>query len=105
MIKLFHDGGSYHIETSPFISSASQWTGFYMIGTSAMKKLRHIVECVRANKISLNSKLTTKQNLFFLDLKTKSSTQTLAQEISCEFCEISKNTFFTEHLWATTSDS
>ena len=21
---------------------------------------------------------------------------------SCEFCEISKNTFFTEHLWATT---
>ena len=20
---------------------------------------------------------------------------------SCEFCEISKNTFFTEHLWAT----
>ena len=22
---------------------------------------------------------------------------------SCEFCEISKNTFFTEHLWTTTS--
>ena len=22
---------------------------------------------------------------------------------SCEFCEISKNTFFTEHLWATAS--
>ena len=22
---------------------------------------------------------------------------------SCEFCEISKNTFFTEHLWATGS--
>ena len=22
---------------------------------------------------------------------------------SCEFCEISKNNFFTEHLWATTS--
>ena len=26
---------------------------------------------------------------------------TLAQVFSCEFCEISKNTFFTEHLWAT----
>ena len=29
--------------------------------------------------------------------------ETLAQVISCEFCEISKNTFFTEHVWATTS--
>ena len=25
--------------------------------------------------------------------------QTLAQVFSCEFCEISKNTFFTEQLW------
>ena len=24
--------------------------------------------------------------------------ETLAQVFSCEFCEISKNTFFTEHL-------
>ena len=23
---------------------------------------------------------------------------------SCEFCEISKNTFFTEHLWTNASD-
>ena len=27
--------------------------------------------------------------------------ETLAQVFSCEFCEISKNTFFTEHVWAT----
>ena len=27
--------------------------------------------------------------------------ETLAQVFSCEFCEISKNIFFTEHLWAT----
>ena len=27
--------------------------------------------------------------------------ETLAQVFSCEFCEISKNTFFTEHLLAT----
>ena len=27
----------------------------------------------------------------------------LAQMFSCEFCEISKNNFFTEHLWATAS--
>ena len=29
--------------------------------------------------------------------------ETLAQFFSCEFCEISKNTSFTEHLWATAS--
>ena len=27
--------------------------------------------------------------------------ETLAQVFSCEFCEIFKNTFSTEHLWAT----
>ena len=29
--------------------------------------------------------------------------EALAQVFSCEFCEISKNTFFTEHLWANAS--
>ena len=29
--------------------------------------------------------------------------KTLAQVFSCEFREISKNNFFTEHLWATAS--
>ena len=28
---------------------------------------------------------------------------TVAQVFSCEFCEISKNAFFTEHLWTTVS--
>ena len=27
--------------------------------------------------------------------------ETLAQLLSCEFCQISKNTFFTEHVWTT----
>ena len=31
--------------------------------------------------------------------------ETLARVFSCDFCEISKNTFFTEHLWATASVS
>ena len=30
--------------------------------------------------------------------------ETLAQVFSCEFCGISKITFFTEHLWATASE-
>ena len=29
--------------------------------------------------------------------------ETLAQVFSCEFCETSKSTFFTEHLWTTAS--
>ena len=31
--------------------------------------------------------------------------ETLAQVFSCEFCKISKNTCFTEHLWAAASDA
>ena len=37
---LFHDGGPYHVETRPLICPANQWTGFYMIGTFVMKKIR-----------------------------------------------------------------
>ena len=29
--------------------------------------------------------------------------ETLAHVFPCQFCQISKNTFFTEHLWATAS--
>ena len=29
--------------------------------------------------------------------------ETLAQVFSCDFCEISKSTFLTEHLWTTAS--
>ena len=34
-----YDGGPYHIETSPLICRANQWTDLYMIGTSVMKGL------------------------------------------------------------------
>ena len=37
--KNFHDGGPYHIEASTLICGANQWTGFYMMGISAMKEL------------------------------------------------------------------
>ena len=30
--------------------------------------------------------------------------ESMAQVFSCEFCEISTNTFFTEHLWAIASE-
>ena len=30
--EIFHDGGPYHIKTSPLTCRANQWTGFYMTG-------------------------------------------------------------------------
>ena len=51
--KLFHDGGPYHIETSPLICSANQWAGFYMLETSVMKELRVMSYNITWYKISL----------------------------------------------------
>ena len=38
----FYDGGRYHIETSPLICSADQWTGFYMITASVIGLIGHM---------------------------------------------------------------
>ena len=35
--------GRYHIETSPLICSANQWTGFYMITASVLNGLKSVV--------------------------------------------------------------
>ena len=40
----FHDGGPYHVETSPLIYRGNQWNGLYMTGTSSvMKELKKIL--------------------------------------------------------------
>ena len=39
------------------------------------------------------------QSLFFNQVAGLRKKKILAQVFACEFCEISKNTFFTEHLW------
>ena len=46
------------------------------------------------------------QSLFFNKVKACNfmKKENLAQVFSCEFCEISKNTFFTEHPLATASN-
>ena len=41
---ILHDGGPYHIETSPLLCRANQWTGFSMIGTSVMKELIQLLK-------------------------------------------------------------
>ena len=52
--------------------------------------------------ISQNSqeKTCVRASLFFNKVIKK---EALAQVFSCEFCEIFKSTFFTEHLWTTAS--
>ena len=37
-------------------------------------------------------------------MREKRNKETLAQVFSCEFCKISKNSFFTEHLRTTASE-
>ena len=44
------------------------------------------------------------QSLFFNKVCRSNATgETLAQVFSCELCETSKSTFFTEHVWAAAS--
>ena len=58
-------------------------------------------------EISQNSQKNTCARISFLKKLQACNyikNETLAHVFSCEFCEISKNTFFTEHLWTTASD-
>ena len=57
--ELFHDGDRYHIETSPLICKANQWTGFYKITASNMKELRNIQH-------SMSMVLTTRFHIWFI---------------------------------------
>ena len=50
-----------------------------------------------------NSQENTCTRVSFLTKLLFFKKETLAQVFFCEFCEISKNTFFTEHLWTTAS--
>ena len=43
------------------------------------------------------------QSLFFNKVANFIKKETLAQVFSCEFCEVSKKNFLTEHVWATAS--
>ena len=67
--------------------------------------------------LNLLTKLTIKRchqnNTYYYNIELKTwpevcnfiKKETLTQVFSCECCEISKNTFFTEHLWTTVSKS
>ena len=64
---------------------------------------KHLCQSVFFNKVAS----LRPESLFLQNCRPQAcnfiKNDTLAQVFSCENCEISKNTFFTEHLWATAS--
>ena len=73
-----------------------------------------IIEYLMRDSISLNTKdgeaatRAVLQNKLFLCTFNQAynfiNKETLVQVFSCEFCKISKNTFFTKHLWTSASE-
>ena len=70
------------------------------------RSTRPEVFCKKGVLKNFTQKFTGKylcQSLFFNSYRPQTCNliekKTLAQVFSCEFCEISKNTFFIEHLW------
>ena len=66
---------------------------------------KHLYQGLFFNKVVGNTGKHLCQSFFFNKVAGKAYTfiekETLAQVFSCEFCEISKNTFFTGHLRTT----
>ena len=63
-LQFFCDRGPSHIETSPRICRANQWTGFYIIGTSIMNELKHLSKEYTASVILSFLKINSIRNKF-----------------------------------------
>ena len=73
---------------------------------SLINVVPNIFECI-FNETGPNSEAATIVSVpyyFKIKLQAFIKKETLALVFSCEFCEISKNAFFTEHLWGTASE-
>ena len=87
---LFHDEGHYHIETSPLIGRAIQWTSFYIMGTQVMEELRH-------NKLRENIRLSRSHLVQLFD---KCSITKLFSQILQNFRgNICGGFFFSQKSW------
>ena len=53
MHQPFHDGATYHIETSPFICRPNQLSGFHITGASVIKELRSHMSLPSYKKVSI----------------------------------------------------
>ena len=79
VLTLFHDGGPNHIETSPLISRANQWAGFYIIRISAMKELSYFVKQIKFFS-KLDAKTVTDSEQFSKTVKPCPTNKTLKDE-------------------------
>ena len=86
----------YHHKSHFYIKSSGMTTGF-QLRISRIQKQFNLLLLIRDINLAKNSDNQAPCNFI--------KKETLAQVFSCEFCEISKNTFFTEHLWKTASMS
>ena len=73
-----------------FIYLLFQWGRYFTPYTQITFTYSKLTKETLEKRCEICSKLTIKE--------------TLAQVFSCEFCKISKNAFFTEHLWAAASE-
>ena len=64
----------------------------------------HLMNNVTVKFIKVSSFLEILQNLQENTYVRALKGETLAQVLFCKFCEISRNTFFTEHLQTSASD-
>ena len=92
---LFHDGGRYHIETSPLICRTNQWTGFYMITASVMKRVKNLTKDIS----------TQVETRYFLDfskyLKNYKKKKIIGMFLSChtKYYLSTKNQAHSISLW------
>ena len=110
-----HDASPSEKKTGNLIHRAEAWPllKFIRLEYSTMNNLQYLVpfgpqgRCFRSNHRRCSVKKGVLRN--FLENSQESTCARasflikLAQVFSCEFCEISKNTFFIEHVWGTAS--
>ena len=103
---------SHRYSKQNYFPSSNKDTYIFLLATQCSRK--QSLQDVR----KIFAKLTEKhlcQNLYFNSFVPNTpfiypeacnfiKKETLAQVFYYEFCKISKNTFYTEHLWATASD-
>ena len=108
VIAKFRHGLEQHSKIKFGVKQNVKWLGSIPY-LHRFKRERHLMEnrsshqrcSVKKGVLRNFAKFTGKhlcQSLFFNEVA-----EALAQVFSCEFCEISKNAFLTEHVWATAS--
>ena len=117
VIAKFRYGLEQHSKIKFGVKQSVKWLGSIPY-LHRLKRERHLMEnrsshqrcSVKKGVLRNFAKFTGKhlcQSLFFNEVPGGACNfikkEALAQVFSCEFCEISKNAFLTEHVWATAS--